>query len=239
VIKEDRSTVINQEVIRNEESPALQEIPLRNRVPWPMLLVATLFVVVAFLSWYGSWFGRPLSDSQIESYLKDQEKPRNAQHALAFIAERMAKGDHSMSRWYPAVIAARLPPCAGLLCDVLPDLPRSSAVFGRDSTVAIYVEAYGQGPRLPVYFSVRNDKGAQLWHDSVSLARRGALFSGIVSVPISAVGVGTAKRDKYGTRSCLPGVVGHGGHVRLADGRVAHIHGRRLRDLAQKLAQHH
>ena len=71
--------------------------------------------------------------------------------------------------------------------------PRSSAVFGRDSTVAIYVEAYGQGPRLPVYFSVRNDKGAQLWHDSVSLARSGALFSGIVSVPISTVGVGTAQ----------------------------------------------
>jgi GWxTD domain-containing protein len=71
--------------------------------------------------------------------------------------------------------------------------PRSSAVFGRDSTVAIYVEAYGQGPRLPVYFSVRNDKGVQLWHDSVSLARNGALFSGIVSVPISTVGVGTAQ----------------------------------------------
>lgn len=71
--------------------------------------------------------------------------------------------------------------------------PRSSAVFGRDSTVAIYVEAYGQGPRLPVYFSVRNDKGVQLWHDSVSLARSGALFSGIVSVPISTVGVGTAQ----------------------------------------------
>jgi hypothetical protein len=71
-----------------------------------MLLVAALFVIVAFLSWYGSWFGRPLSDSQIETYLKDQEKPRNAQHALAFIASRMTQGDQSMSRWYPAVIAS-------------------------------------------------------------------------------------------------------------------------------------
>jgi GWxTD domain-containing protein len=70
--------------------------------------------------------------------------------------------------------------------------PRSSAVFGRDSTVAIYVEAYGQGARLPVDFVVRNDKGAQLWRDSVTLARRGALFSGVVSVPISTVGVGVA-----------------------------------------------
>jgi len=71
--------------------------------------------------------------------------------------------------------------------------PRSSAVFGRDSTVAIYVEAYGQGARLPINFVVRNDKGAQLWRDSVTLARRGALFSGVVSVPISTVGVGIAQ----------------------------------------------
>ncbi len=71
--------------------------------------------------------------------------------------------------------------------------PRSSAVFGRDSTVAIYVEAYGQGPRLPVDFVVRNDKGAQLFRDSAMLARQGSLFSGIVNVPISTVGVGIAR----------------------------------------------
>lgn len=71
--------------------------------------------------------------------------------------------------------------------------PRSSAVFGRDSTVAIYVEAYGQGTRLPVEFTVRNDKGAQVWRDSTALARRGALFSGVVNVPISTVGVGVGQ----------------------------------------------
>ena len=70
--------------------------------------------------------------------------------------------------------------------------PRSSAVFGRDSTVAIYVEAYGQGTRLPVDFVVRNDQGTQLWRDSTTLARRGSLFNGIVNVPISTVGVGIA-----------------------------------------------
>lgn len=71
--------------------------------------------------------------------------------------------------------------------------PRSSAVFGRDSTVAVYVEGYGQGARLPVNFVVRNDKGALLWRDSATLARRGALFSGVVNVPISTVGVGIAQ----------------------------------------------
>ena len=80
--------------------------------------------------------------------------------------------------------------------DSVPQLlasPRSSAVFGRDSTVAIYVEGYGQGSRLPVSFVVRNDKGVQLWRDSATLRRNGALFSGIVNVPISTVGVGIAR----------------------------------------------
>src|SRR3954471_8702610 len=68
--------------------------------------------------------------------------------------------------------------------------PRSSAVFGRDSTVAVYIEAYGQGSRIPIDFAIRNDKGAQVWRDSTGLARRGSLFNGIVNVPISTVGVG-------------------------------------------------
>ena len=84
--------------------------------------------------------------------------------------------------------------------------PRSSAVFGRDSTVAIYVEGYGPGTRLPVNFVVRNEKGAEIWRDSATLARNGALFSGVVNVPISTVGVGIARvffsrRDARGTDS--------------------------------------
>jgi GWxTD domain-containing protein len=71
--------------------------------------------------------------------------------------------------------------------------PRSSAVFGRDSTVAIYVEGYGPGTRLPVSFVVRNEKGAEIWRDSAALRRNGALFSGVVNVPISTVGVGVAR----------------------------------------------
>jgi GWxTD domain-containing protein len=82
------------------------------------------------------------------------------------------------------------------LLDSAPHLlvsPRSSAVFGRDSTVAIYVEGYGQGSRLPLTYAVRNDKGVQIWRDSTTLARNGSLFNGIVNVPISNVGVGIAR----------------------------------------------
>jgi GWxTD domain-containing protein len=82
--------------------------------------------------------------------------------------------------------------------------PRSSAVFGRDSTVAIYVEGYGQGNRLPVKYVVRNDNGNQIWRDSVALARNGALFSGIVNVPISTVGVGIARVFFFRDDSRIP-----------------------------------
>src|SRR5882757_10356908 len=80
---------------------------------------------------------------------------------------------------YEAIGRSTLDSAPGLLAS-----PRSSAVFGRDSTVAIYVEGYGQGNRLPVDFVVRNDKGMQLWRDSATLRRRDGLFSGVVSVPI-------------------------------------------------------
>jgi GWxTD domain-containing protein len=89
---------------------------------------------------------------------------------------------------YEATGRSTLDSAPGLLAS-----PRSSAVFGRDSTVAIYVEAYGQGARLPVDFVVRNEKGVQLWRDSATLGRRGGLFSGVVSVPISTVGIGIAQ----------------------------------------------
>jgi GWxTD domain-containing protein len=44
-----------------------------------------------------------------------------------------------------------------------------------------------------VEFVIRNDKGVQVWRDSTALARRGALFSGIVNVPISTVGAGVGQ----------------------------------------------
>jgi GWxTD domain-containing protein len=70
--------------------------------------------------------------------------------------------------------------------------PRSSAVFGQDSTVYVYLEAYGQQARLPVSFVVQNDRGAVTWRDTTVLERTGSLLSGAVRIPISRVGIGVA-----------------------------------------------
>ena len=70
----------------------------RRRTPWPLAVVAVLFVVVPFLTWYWTWFGRSLSDEEIERQLREG-KPRQTQHALSQVAERIEKGSADAGRW--------------------------------------------------------------------------------------------------------------------------------------------
>ncbi len=69
------------------------------------MVLASLFIIVPFLAWYGTWFGRTLSDEDIGKYLADEGKPRHVQHALSQIVERIEKKDASVKRWYPQIIA--------------------------------------------------------------------------------------------------------------------------------------
>lgn len=69
------------------------------------MIAAVLVVVVPFLFWYGTWFGRQLRDSEIEQYLSDANAPRKIQHALSQIGQRIARGDQSVTRWYPKIVA--------------------------------------------------------------------------------------------------------------------------------------
>ena len=78
---------------------------------WLMLFAAAL-VLVPFLFWHGTWFGRSLTDAQIGEYLENPEKPRRIQHALSQIADRIVVGDPSMAQWYPRVVALASSPVA-------------------------------------------------------------------------------------------------------------------------------
>lgn len=78
----------------------------QRKYPWAMLVVALLFVVTAFASWYGSWFGRGLSDEKLHEYLSPSARPRDTQHALEQIVKRIAEKDPSARQFYPSVIAA-------------------------------------------------------------------------------------------------------------------------------------
>lgn len=76
----------------------------RLRASGPILILAVLFVLGAFLTWYFTWFGRSLSDTDITSYLADQKHPRRVQHALLQVQDRIARGDSSARQWYPQLI---------------------------------------------------------------------------------------------------------------------------------------
>src|SRR2546423_13968112 len=75
----------------------------RRRTPWPLMIVAALLVIVPFIFWYGTWFGRTLSAAEIERYLRDEEQPRHEQHALSQIVARMEQHDEHVRQWYPQI----------------------------------------------------------------------------------------------------------------------------------------
>jgi biotin carboxyl carrier protein len=74
----------------------------RNR----LLFFATgwLIVLMPFLFWWNTWFGRQLSDKQIVEYLQDEKHPRHIQHALVQMGEHMSRGDVSVKQWYPDAV---------------------------------------------------------------------------------------------------------------------------------------
>lgn len=86
----------------------------RRRSPWPLIVLAALFVIVPFLTWYGTWFGRSLSDDEIEKYLNDERSPRHVQTALTQIEERMERNDAGVKRWYPRIVALAYSPITEL-----------------------------------------------------------------------------------------------------------------------------
>lgn len=96
----------NNQTINDDGYSSFKPGTPSRKYPWAIVVVVVLFVIVPFVSWYGTWFGRPLSDAKMQEYLHDQNKPRNVQHALSQIGNRIIDGDQSVKRFYPDVVAA-------------------------------------------------------------------------------------------------------------------------------------
>lgn len=113
---------------------------------------ALLLVLFPFLFWYYTWFGRRLSDSDLDQYFADKSKPRHAQHALVQLGERLQHGQ-KVSRWYSAVIAQSSSPSL--------ELRQTAAwIMGQDPSYAPFHEAL-----------------LRLIHDSEPMVRRNAALS--------------------------------------------------------------
>jgi GWxTD domain-containing protein len=80
--------------------------------------------------------------------------------------------------------------------DSLPRLllsPRAAAVFGRDSTIAIYAESYDTTAAAPpVRLTVRVE-GREVWAAAVPLTTAAGLRHGVVYVPVASIGLGVAE----------------------------------------------
>jgi hypothetical protein len=63
-----------------------------------------LIVLMPFLFWWNTWFGRHLSDQQLTEYLHDDKKPRHIQQALVQLSERISRNDASAKQWYPDLL---------------------------------------------------------------------------------------------------------------------------------------
>ena len=113
-------------------------VPRRHRMSTRQrllfFLTAWLIVLMPFLFWWNTWFGRHLSDKQLTEYLRDEKKPRHIQHALIQIGERMGKGDTSLNSWYPELVRLSTYP--------VEEVRNTDAwVMGQDNTVAIFHNA--------------------------------------------------------------------------------------------------
>jgi HEAT repeat protein len=87
----------------NSLPPTTSPEAKRRRANLLLILVAAATVLVPFLFWQQTWFGKPLTDEQASEYLADREHPRRIQHALVQITERMERGDRTVERWYPQI----------------------------------------------------------------------------------------------------------------------------------------
>lgn len=66
-------------------------------------LFALALVLLPFWFWYNTWFGRKLSDADLDAYFADRVTPRHIQQALVQVDERVSHGRNA-ARWYPRVL---------------------------------------------------------------------------------------------------------------------------------------
>jgi biotin carboxyl carrier protein len=112
--------------------------PRRNRMSGRQrllfFLTAWLIVLMPFLFWWNTWFGRHLSDQKLVEYLQDEKHPRHIQHALVQIGEGMTGPKPAVSQWYPEVIRLSSHP--------VEEVRNTDAwVMGQDTTGAGFHEA--------------------------------------------------------------------------------------------------
>jgi hypothetical protein len=77
---------------------ARRRMSTRNRLLF--FLTAWLVVLMPFLFWWSTWFGRALTPKEMGEYLRDDKHPRHIQHAIVQLGQRMSAHDASAALRY-------------------------------------------------------------------------------------------------------------------------------------------
>lgn len=72
---------------------------------YAVLALSLLFVLMPLLFWRATWFGRPLTDDQLAESLADTAHPRDIQHGLSQVSDRIVRGDPAVKQFYPQILA--------------------------------------------------------------------------------------------------------------------------------------
>ena len=120
------------QVTPDASKPPKPRMSTRNRLLF--FVTGWLIVLMPFLFWWNTWFGRQLSEKQLAEYLQDQKHPRHIQHALVQIGEQITRHDASVTQWYPQVVR--------LASDPVEEVRNTDAwVMGQDTSGAGFHEA--------------------------------------------------------------------------------------------------
>jgi GWxTD domain-containing protein len=131
----------------------------------------------------------PAGSAELQVTVRDEGSGRVSTTARTITVPRLT-GRATLSTPVPFYQAA-LRPNLDTLPRIVPS-PRSTVVFGRDSLVPVYLEAYGEGDRVALRAKVETE-GATLFVDSLPLTKRSTgLFSGVFSVPVRRLGIGVS-----------------------------------------------
>jgi len=81
---------------------------MKRRWLFIILALTFLFVLMPFLFWQATWFGKPLDNAQLAKSLNDRSDPREVQHALSQLADRILAPSPAMRdsarEFYPQVV---------------------------------------------------------------------------------------------------------------------------------------
>lgn len=119
-------------VTPDASKPPKPRMSTRNRLLF--FVTGWLIVLMPFLFWWNTWFGRQLSEKQLAEYLQDQKHPRHIQHALVQIGEQITRHDASVTQWFPQVVR--------LASDPVEEVRNTDAwVMGQDTSGTGFHEA--------------------------------------------------------------------------------------------------